>query len=92
MHFIPASLRCLRIYNGIWLRPELLLALNACLIVCVSSAGVIYYVAGVASGVYSSYGSVLSWNILLLCAANSWSLSAEVSPSLVLIIFQNYLG
>jgi hypothetical protein len=60
MHLIPSSLICLMICNGIWLRPELLLALNACLIVCESSAGVIYYVAGVASGVYSSYGSVLS--------------------------------
>jgi hypothetical protein len=53
---IPSALICFKICSGIWLRPELLFALKACLMVCVSSAGVMYYVA--VSGVYVSSGIV----------------------------------
>ena len=56
--FIPSALMCFRTCSGIWLRPELIFALNACLMVWVSLAGVMCYVSGVASGVYNSSGNV----------------------------------
>ncbi len=59
-HLIPSLLICLRTCRGMWLRPELLFALNEFLMVWSSSAGVICYVLGFASGVYTSSGSVWS--------------------------------
>ena len=92
MHLIPSAPICFRIWSGIWLKPELLFALNAFLIVYVSSAGVICSAPGVASGEYISSGSVSSWSMLLLCFANACGLRAEVSASFSFSIFQNYLG
>ena len=92
MRIIPSLLICLRTYSGMLLRPELLFALKACCIMCVSSAGEMCWVVGSVIGVYSSSGRVGSWKSSRLWAANSCSLSAEMSASLDLSMLQNCLG
>jgi hypothetical protein len=56
MHSTPAGPRCFSICSGMQLNPELLLALKLFFITAVSSAGVMCYVCGLASGANSSAG------------------------------------
>ena len=57
---IPSPLMYLSSCSGIWLKPELLLALNAWFIVFVSSAGVMCCTSLFAIGMYPSSGIVVS--------------------------------
>lgn len=70
---IPALLICFSNCNGMSLRPELLFALKACAIVCVSSAGVICWAVCEVMGVNCSSGKLGSWNNVRLCSAKACS-------------------
>jgi hypothetical protein len=59
-HDTPAGPKCLRISSGILLSPELLFALKLCLSVSVSSAYVMWWVAGSVSGMKQSGGIISS--------------------------------
>ena len=89
---IPALLICFSNCSGMSLRPELLFALKACAIVCVSSAGVICWAVCEVMGVNCSSGKLGSWNNVRLCSAKACSQSADMSGSQGFSIFQNCLG